>query len=150
MEYRLIKEMIENLIKDDKHIVSVLANCSSILYNNIDNLNWVGFYIYEDELYVGPFQGKIACSPLPKHIGVCWKAVDTFQTIIVDNVHNFDGHIACDTCSKSEIVIPIIIDKKIYGVLDIDSDIYDRFKDIDKEGLEQIVNIITNKIKELI
>lgn len=143
MDYKDLKTVIEALIADAKYEVSMLSNVSAVLFQELEDINWVGFYYLNDkELFLGPFQGKVACSILPYGKGVCWKAVLDKKTIVVDNVHEFETHIACDADSNSEIVIPILKDGEIYLLLDIDSPKLNRFKEDDKCGLEEIALLI--------
>ncbi|MBQ7636543.1 MAG: GAF domain-containing protein, partial [Lachnospiraceae bacterium] len=117
-----IAEQIRSLIEGVDYEISNLANASALIYDSMDELNWAGFYILRDgKLCLGPFQGKIACTSIPVGKGVCGTAVAEDRTVVVDNVHEFKGHIACDSASNSEIVIPIHKNGEIYGVLDIDS-----------------------------
>lgn len=136
------------LIANDEKIFTTLANTSAFIYQNFENLNWVGFYLNENNiLYLHAFQGKVACTKIPFDRGVCGFACRTKQTVIVDDVHSFADHIACDSASQSEIVIPIIINNEIFGVLDIDAPITKRFSKEDKEVLEELVKILSNKIQ---
>lgn len=141
--YELILKQAETLTKDVPFITANLANISAFIYSELDRLNWAGFYIAEnDELILGPFQGKPACVRIPFGIGVCGTAAATDETQLVKNVHEFPDHIPCDCASNSEIVVPIHKDGKIFGVLDIDSPDLGRFTEEDKEGLENLVKII--------
>ena len=134
----LLLEQIKAIIDKDLPLVSNLANVSAIL-NKLDNINWCGFYLLRDDvLYLGPFQGEVACSKIPLGKGVCGTAAKEKRTFIVDDVNQFKGHIACSTLSKSEIVTPIIKDNIILGVIDIDSPIYNRFTELDKVLLENV------------
>ena len=130
--------------------ITVLSNTSAIINQLFPNINWVGFYLFEDGiLQLGPFQGKPACMFIKLENGVCGWSARNRKSIIVDNVHEFEGHIACDSASNSELVVPIIIDDKLYGVLDIDSPLYNRFNNNDLDTMEQIVCLISKKIKRL-
>lgn len=150
MNYKLLNSSMEALIGDLKHEISILSNASALINMHIDEINWVGFYLLNNnELILGPFQGKPACTNIALNKGVCGACATSKTTIIVDNVHEFKGHIACDSASNSEICIPIFKDNKLYGLLDIDSPIYSRFTDNDKQGLEKIVNIIEKAINSL-
>ena len=141
-------EELKELLKS-KYLVTILSNASSYLFNNIEDINWCGFYIYENEkLILGPFQGKPACEIIPITKGVCGYCARNVKTIVVDNVHDFPGHIACDCESNSEIVLPIIIDNKLFGVLDIDSKKLKRFNEEDKFVLENVVKTLESVIKE--
>ena len=112
--------------------VTILSNLSAIIYDQFPDINWVGFYLFKNnELILGPFQGKPACMKIALNRGVCGHCASTLQSIIVNDVHLFPGHIACDSASNSELVVPIIIDEKLYGLLDIDSPLIARFSDED-------------------
>ena len=122
-----------------------LSNASALLWQNLDNINWAGFYkMMDGQLVLGPFQGKPACILIPVGRGVCGTAVAENKTQLVYNVHDFPGHIACDCASNSEIVVPIYKDGAVWGVLDIDSPLIGRFTEADKAGLEQFVHILEN------
>ena len=137
----LLKQ-IESIIDKNLPLVSNLANVSAILYK-MDNINWAGFYLSNGEyLYLGPFQGDVACTVIPFDKGVCGKAFSLKQTLVVDDVNKFEGHIACSSQSKSEIVAPIISNGKVFGVIDIDSPIYSRFDENDKYFLEKIASLL--------
>lgn len=141
--YKSILEELPFLIEGLSYDISILSNASALLNMHMDNINWVGFYLLKDnQLILGPFQGKPACSIIPLNKGVCGACASSNSTILVDNVHEFKGHIACDSASNSEICIPILKDNKFYGLLDIDSPIIARFNDFDKENLENAVKII--------
>lgn len=147
-KYLMMNEDLDNLLEVDHFEISILANASALMKQRINDLNWVGFYILKDDnLYLGPFQGKVACNVIRVGYGVCGKSVETRQTILVENVHEFPGHIACDEDTNSEIVIPIFIDDEIYGVLDLDSKKFKRFSKIDQRFLEQTAVIISKHLK---
>ena len=138
---------LKSLVSGVPHLTANLANASALLYNSLDRLNWAGFYILEGEtLILGPFQGKPACIEIPLGKGVCGTAAESKSTILVDNVHKFPGHIACDSASNSEIVIPLFKNGEIFGVLDIDSPFFSRFTKEDKEGLEAVALALTGEI----
>jgi len=142
-DYRLLSKQLNTLLEGVEKEISKLANTSAFLYNSLDDVSWVGFYLKDkDYLYLGPFQGKVACTVIPVGKGVCGTAVAKKETILVKNVHEFPGHIACDSESNSEIVIPIYKNKDLYMVLDIDSKSLNRFNESDKDGLEEIAKII--------
>lgn len=127
--------------------ITLLANTSAIINQLFPNINWVGFYLYKDGvLKLGPFQGKPACMIIKLENGVCGWSARNKQSIVVDNVHEFEGHIACDSASNSELVVPIIIDNNLYGLLDIDSPLYSRFSNEDLKTMEEVINIITKKM----
>jgi|SRR5690625_31647 len=146
-DYQLVLKQLSALLEGEDDSTASLANASALLNQFLDNINWVGFYIWkQDELVLGPFQGLPACVRIPYGKGVCGTAVKELKTQRVADVSLFPGHIACDVASQSEIVIPIIVNNAIYGVLDIDSPIKDRFDDIDQKYLEEFVNIIEDHL----
>lgn len=139
-EYDLLVRQVRSLIEGVPHLIANLANVSALLYQSLSDINWAGFYLMKDgKLVLGPFQGKPACIEIAVGKGVCGTAVERNETIVVENVHDFPGHIACDGASMSEIVIPVHQDGKILGVLDIDSPVGGRFAETDRQGLEQVV-----------
>ena len=142
--YELLLKQIEAVIDKDIPLVSNLANISAFLYTT-DDVNWTGFYLIDkDRLVLGPFQGEVACTIIPLGKGVCGTAAERKETIVVDNVHEFKGHIACSSKSKSEIVVPIIKNNELIGVIDIDSPIYSRFSNSEKELLEKVAILIAS------
>lgn len=142
-DYKLLCKEIESLTVGVPHSISNLANASALLWQSLTDINWAGFYLLEgDKLVLGPFQGKPACIEIPLGRGVCGTAASTGNTLVVDNVHEFDGHIACDSASNSEIVVPLFVKGKLYGVLDVDSPKFNRFSQQDKLGLEQFAAIL--------
>ena len=139
---KLILAQLKEIVDPSLPLVSNLANASALL-NQLDNINWCGFYIAKDEiLYLGPFQGEAACSVIPFSKGVCGNAARNKKTVIVPDVNKFDGHIACSTKSKSEIVVPIIANDEVKAVIDIDSPIFDRFNDEDGYFLEEMAKVL--------
>ena len=121
----------------------MLSNAAALIWDTLEDINWAGFYLMKDgKLLLGPFQGKPACTVIEVGKGVCGTAVAEDRTQLLKNVHEFPGHIACDSASNSEIVIPIHAGSKIYGVLDIDSPQFSRFSEEDREGLEAFVRIL--------
>ncbi|ODJ50950.1 hypothetical protein BFR40_07690 [Brochothrix thermosphacta] len=139
---RLIKQT-EALLMGENNLIANMSNVSALLNETLEAINWVGFYLYEqDELILGPFQGKVACVHIPLGKGVCGTAAESLESIVVPDVNAFPGHIACDSASLSEIVIPIVKDNKLIGVLDIDAPIKKRFSDHDKHYLEQVVTYL--------
>ncbi|KIL43866.1 GAF domain-containing protein [Jeotgalibacillus soli] len=143
-KYALLHKQLRALLDGETNQVANLSNASSLLNQFLDRVNWVGFYLnVEEELVLGPFQGLPACVRIPFGKGVCGAAVQRKETMLVENVHQFPGHIACDAASRSEIVVPIIKDDKIIGVLDIDSPELARFDRVDQEQLETFVHILT-------
>ena len=128
------------LFEGERDLIAATANFSAIINDSLDDLNWAGFYLLKgDELVLGPFQGKVACTRIPLGRGVCGTAAKTMTTQRVADVHQFDGHIACDAASNSEIVIPFCKNGQLIGVLDIDSPKFDRFDTDDQLGLESLV-----------
>ncbi|MFA6618515.1 MAG: GAF domain-containing protein [Candidatus Neomarinimicrobiota bacterium] len=148
MKKKLYQELfseIKALIKDVDTPISNYANVAAAIYNTLPDINWAGFYFSKNNnLILGPFQGKPACVKIPFGRGVCGTAINNSSTLIVDDVHVFPGHIACDPSSRSEIVIPMIKDKVKIGVLDIDSPKKDRFDKIDQEFFQKIVALLIN------
>ena len=146
-DYRLLAEQIRSLAEDEPDFIPVLSNTSAIIKDAMDDLNWAGFYLMDKgSLLLGPFQGKVACIRIALGKGVCGTAAQKNETLVVGNVHEFAGHIACDCASNSEIVVPIHKDGEVVGVLDIDSPSFDRFTEEDKKGLEEIVKVIEEVI----
>ncbi|ACL70659.1 GAF domain-containing protein [Halothermothrix orenii] len=142
---REINEKLEYLIGNERDWLANLANAAALLYNELDEVNWAGFYLMRGgELVLGPFQGLPACVRIKVGRGVCGSAVRDRKTYLVPDVHKFPGHIACDEASRSEIVIPVEVDGDIIGVLDIDSPVKNRFDEIDKRYLEEFVKKIIN------
>jgi GAF domain-containing protein len=134
---------LRGLLKGEYDFIANIANFSSLVYNSLPDVNWAGFYLLQDhELVLGPFQGKPACVRIPLGKGVCGFAAKQCETVIVPNVSEFPGHIACDPASKSEIVIPLFDGERVLGVLDIDSASLGRFDDQDAEGLNELVTVL--------
>ena len=148
VKYALLAQQAEALIGGVPHVIANLANLSALLYQTLPGLNWAGFYLMEGgRLVLGPFQGKPACIEIAVGKGVCGTAVARGETIVVKNVHEFPGHIACDDESLSEIVIPVHKRGRIIGVLDIDSPEEARFSDADREGLEKVVRVLEQELE---
>ena len=142
IDYRLLKEQMDALTGTQSRPIPNLANASALLWQILPDLNWAGFYLMEDgALYLGPFQGKTACIRIPLGQGVCGTAAQKDQVLRVYDVHEFEGHIACDSASNSEIVLPIHDGDDVIGVLDIDSPLVGRFSEEDEEGLKEIVRV---------
>lgn len=145
--YQTLLSQVQAIVKDDLPLVTNLANTSSILFK-MEDVNWAGFYLLiNNELVLGPFQGDVACTKIPLGKGVCGKSAQARKTIIVDDVNQFDGHIACSSLSKSEIVVPLIKEEKLIGVIDLDAPIYSRFKKEEQEFLEEVRNVLVSVIK---
>ena len=140
---KLLLEQIKSIIDPSLPLVSNLSNASAVL-KDMENINWVGFYLVNgDKLYLGPFQGDVACTIIPKGKGVCGTSFEKKETIIVPNVNEFKGHIACSSLSKSEIVVPIIKDNEVVALIDADAPIYDRFNNEDKVFLNEVAEILS-------
>lgn len=141
----LILKHLEGLIKDEPNWIANLSNASALLNESLTNINWVGFYLWDEQaeqLVLGPFQGRVACIRIDKGRGVCGSAFATQESIIVPDVNEFPDHIVCDAASQSEIVIPLIKDGESIGVLDIDAPIKNRFGDEEKEMLEAFAELL--------
>lgn len=146
--YDYVNLNLKGLVTEETDWLANLSNASGLLYLLMDQINWAGFYLYkEDELILGPFQGKPACTRIEIGSGVCGTAANSFETQVVEDVNAFPGHIACDADSQSEIVIPMIREGKLLGVLDIDSPVKKRFNEVDRKYLEQFVEILLNNTK---
>lgn len=142
-DYQLLKQQCQAHIDNSLPFWTVLSNISAVL-NQLEDINWCGFYLVkEDTLYLGPFQGEVACTIIQKGKGVCGTSFQKGQTIIVPDVNKFPGHIACSSKSKSEIVTPIFKDNKVVGVIDIDAPIYDRFHEEEKALLEEVAQLLS-------
>ncbi len=146
-DYSLVIKQLDALLQGEPDVIANLSNASALLNQFLDNINWVGFYIWkEDELVLGPFQGLPACVRIKSGKGVCGTAISEIKTQLVADVNQFPGHIACDAASQSEIVVPILKDGEIFGVLDIDSPTTNRFDGIDQKYLEQFVQTLEKYI----
>ena len=146
-DYRLIAQHTKALAEESRDPIPVMANVSALLYHSMADVNWAGFYLVKGEhLLLGPFQGKVACVKIAKGRGVCGTAWTEDKTQLVPNVHTFPGHIACDSASRSEIVVPIHVGGEVIGVLDIDSPLPARFTQADRAGLTQLVETIEHII----
>ena len=142
-DYKTLNAQLSALDRGVPHRIANLANAAALLYHTLDGLNWAGFYLLEgDALVLGPFQGRPACIEIPVGRGVCGAAVAEGRTQLVPDVHQFPGHIACDSASNSEIVVPIRVGGEIVGVLDLDSPHIGRFTEEDQAGLEGFVRIL--------
>ena len=146
-DYAILAAQLKELAEIDRNYISMMANASALLMQTMEQVNWAGFYLVKDGmLKVGPFQGKPACVLISRGKGVCGTAWEKETTQVVQDVHAFPGHIACDSASRSEIVIPIRSDGKIAAVLDIDSPVENRFSEKDRQGLEAFVRVIEEEI----
>lgn len=145
--YQRLAQQADALMAEESHLIANLANLSALLFMELEDINWVGFYLYEnDELVLGPFQGQPACIRIPVGRGVCGTAASTLQTQLVTDVHDFPGHIACDAASNSEVVVPIVVNDKLIGVLDIDSPSIGRFDNDDLVGAELLVSQLVKRL----
>ncbi len=143
MFYIDLAQSLRNLLGEERDPIANMANMASLLYFSLPSINWSGFYLFDSqELVLGPFHGKPACVRIQMGKGVCGTSAIKRETLMIENVHEFPGHIACDADSKSEIVIPMIKDDNIIGVLDIDSPNFARFDEDDKNGLQQLLEIL--------
>ena len=145
--YNLLIKQLKALVEDEKNAIANFSNASALLNQFLDRVNWVGFYLMEDgELVLGPFQGLPACVRIPLGKGVCGTAASKQETLRIEDVHAFPGHIACDAASQSEIVVPMIKDGQVIGVLDIDSPEKNRFDELDQQKLEEFVEVLVQYI----
>lgn len=148
MDYDLLCAQLAALAEADGWYVPLLSNASALLYDALKDVNWAGFYVLRDgRLVLGPFQGRVACIHIPMGKGVCGTAAQRDETILVPDVHAFPGHIACDSASNSEIVVPIHKNGEVAAVLDIDSPAFNRFTDEDRAGLEAFVKVLERAMK---
>lgn len=146
-KYKLLYQQLGSLVLKEDNLISNLANVTAALKQTFDKISWIGFYLYDGKkLYLGPFQGNVACTNIEIGKGVCGKSAQLRKTIIVPDVHQFPGHIFCDADSKSEIVVPLLRNGKLLGVLDIDSTEYSSFNEMDKVYLEQICRFLAEEI----
>lgn len=146
-KYEMLVKQIKILLDKNDNIISNLSNFTAALKQTFNKISWIGFYLYNgNELYLGPFQGKVACTKIKIGNGVCGTSAEKKETIIVPDVDKFLGHIVCDVESKSEIVVPLIKGDRLYGVLDLDSTILNAFTETDKKYLEELVYFLVNEI----
>ena len=144
-DYKLLTEQLQALLAQETYFVPALSNASVLLWEELENINWAGFYIVRGgQLVLGPFQGKVACIHIQKGKGVCGTAWEKDETQLVPDVHEFPGHIACDSASNSEIVVPIHKDGEVVAVLDIDSPLFNRFSKEDAVGLSDFSSVLSN------
>lgn len=140
--YELLAAQLESLLADERDFIANAAQFSAFLFGEVTELNWAGFYLNKgEELILGPFQGKVACVRIPFGRGVCGAAASSWQTQCIEDVHAFPGHIACDSASNSELVVPLVKDGRLVGVLDLDSPQLARFRAEDQIGIERLVEI---------
>ena len=146
-QYHLINAQVQAIIADESDMIANMANIAAVLFNGLEQVNWAGFYLFKQEqLVLGPFQGQPACIRIPMGKGVCGTSASLRKTLVVEDVHDFAGHIACDAASNSEIVIPIVSEDRLIGVLDIDSPIHARFNEEDRLGLEGTVKLFIQSL----
>ncbi len=145
--YQLLLKQVPEILEGENLYIPALSNVASLLFTTLENVNWAGFYLmHQDALLLGPFMGNPACVRIPLGKGVCGTAAESGETQLVLDVHQFPGHIACDSASNSEIVVPIFKNGRVIGVLDIDSPLLNRFCEEDKRGLESIVELLEEKL----
>jgi len=148
--YELLLKAIESHLEDEGNLIANLANIASFIYTALPDVNWAGFYLAENGLLIlGPFCGKPACTRISIGKGVCGTSAQKGEVIVVPDVHAFDGHIACDGETNSEIVLPLFQRGKVFGVLDVDSPVFDRFSQADVDGLTKIANLISRYLEGL-
>ncbi len=148
--YSSLAAQLRSLLAGETDVIANAANFAALLYHSLPDLNWAGFYFLRGgELVLGPFQGQPACVRFAIGKGVCGTAAEQRQTIIVDNVHDFPGHIACDSASNSEIVVPLIKQERLLGVLDLDSPLFARFDNDDARGLNELAEIFVEASDKL-
>ena len=146
-KYIELNKQLKNLLNKDENVVSNLANFTALLNQTFEKISWIGFYLFDGEkLCLGPFQGKVACTVIQMGRGVCGTSAQNKETIIVPDVNKFPGHIFCDPDSKSEIVVPVLKNDKLFGVLDLDSSSFNSFDETDKKYLEEFVNFLSKEI----
>lgn len=145
--YKELYAQLEALLYEEHDQIANMANMSALLYHSLPKINWVGFYLFKnDELILGPFQGKVACMHIPMGKGVCGTSACKQEILCVEDVHKFPGHIACDSASRSEIVIPIVKENTLLGVLDIDSPVLARFDEIDSQSLSKLAQLLIQSL----
>jgi L-methionine (R)-S-oxide reductase len=150
VDYELLDKQLDALIGDENDLLATSANFVGLLFAEIPNINWLGIYVLRgDELVLGPFQGMPACVHIPSGQGVCGTAAASMSTIRVGNVHEFDGHIACDPNSKSELVVPLIANGEVFAVLDIDSPYEARFSSDDQSGVENLCERFVDRLTSI-
>jgi L-methionine (R)-S-oxide reductase len=147
--YQELRSQLTSLLEGEPDAIANAANTAALLYHSMPDVNWVGFYLFKsNELVLGPFQGKPACVRIPLGKGVCGTAAERRQSIVVPDVNAFPGHIACDSASRSELVVPLVRHGALLGVLDLDSPMLGRFDETDRAGCESLVRIYTESFKE--
>ncbi|MCQ9329378.1 GAF domain-containing protein [Pelistega suis] len=145
--YRLLTEQLKGLLEGERNLIANAANMSALVYQQVPDLNWCGFYLFDGtELVLGPFQGKVACVRIALNRGVCGAAASSRETQLVKDVHSFPGHIACDAASQSEIVVPLVKNGQLIGVWDVDSPKLARFDEEDKAGMQALCEVFLASI----
>lgn len=149
--YNELNLISKTYFNNDKYEITILSNATALLNSYLEDVSWIGFYLFKDEkLILGPFQGLVACTEIPVGKGVCGTCAKTLEVQVVKNVHDFPGHIACDSRSNSEIVLPIFVKDKFYGVLDIDSTSFERFDETDKENLLIFISNLSKDLERIL
>ena len=149
--YKHLNVQLQHLIEEERDLIANASNAAALIFHTLPDLNWAGFYFNRNgELVLGPFQGKPACVRIAMGKGVCGTCAQKKETVVVENVHEFPGHIACDSASNSEIVIPIVKFNRLIGLLDVDSPLINRFDDEDRIGLEMFVKIFSEQTNLLL
>ena len=149
VDYPSLGRQLESLLADEVDVLANLANCSALVAQSLPDLNWAGFYIHRDgDLVLGPFQGKVACTRIPWGKGVCGTAAARREALRVDDVLEFEGHIACDAASRAEVVVPLEVDGEVWGVLDLDSPTPGRFTDADVVGLRALAAVLVPRLQK--
>jgi L-methionine (R)-S-oxide reductase len=149
--YAELAEELDGLLAGESDPVANLANAAALIYHGLEDLNWAGFYLMrEGELVLGPFQGKVACVRIPMGKGVCGTAAERQASVLVEDVNAFPGHIACDSASRSELVVPLVRDGRVLGVLDLDSPTPARFDEADRQGCEALVAVLLRHLRAAI
>lgn len=149
-DYKTAAMQLQSLIEDNEYEITALSNAAAMIWELLDEINWAGFYLMRDGMLIlGPFQGKVACTRIPVGKGVCGTAVEQDCVQLVKNVHEFPGHIACDSASNSEIVLPLHRNGAVYGVLDIDSPVLARFTEEDRQGLGMLAEVLEQNLKNM-
>jgi L-methionine (R)-S-oxide reductase len=148
IDYLLLGAQLDALLRDESDVLANAANFVAFAFDALPDINWLGLYVLrDDELVLGPFQGKPACVRIPPGLGVCGAAVEKLKTQRVSDVNDFDGHIVCDPASRSEIVVPLVLNGRLLGVLDIDSPKIARFDEQDQKGVESLCDIFLKNIE---
>ena len=149
-DYKTAAMQLQSLIEDNEYEITALSNAAALIWELLDEINWAGFYLMRDGILIlGPFQGKVACTRIPVGKGVCGTAVAQDCVQLVKNVHEFPGHIACDSASNSEIVLPLHRNGAVYGVLDIDSPVLARFTEEDRQGLGMLADVLEQNLEKM-